>query len=308
MEVATLVARAIETAEPLFDARGQRLKVSMPEGRLIVDGDLTRLSQIVSNILNNAAKYTPDSGQISLQIETASRDGGSAEEVLIRVKDNGTGIPPEMLPEVFDLFTQVDQALDRSHGGLGIGLALVRKLVEMHGGSIEAHSDGVGHGSEFFVRLPCRNERVDVKGATASADDAIKTPVIRRRVLVVDDNEDSAETLALALQLEGYDVETAHGGQQALELAERFLPEMVLLDIGMPGIDGYEVARSIRAQPWGADMLLVAQTGWGQEEDRRRTREAGFDAHMTKPLDHSRLMSLMAQWPMPSQPAGIATG
>ena len=307
-EVATFVARAIETAKPLFDARRQRLHVSMPEERLIVDGDLTRLSQIVGNLLNNAAKYTPDGGHISLQIETASRDGGSAEEVLIRVKDNGTGIPPEMLPEVFDLFTQVDRALDRTHDGLGIGLALVRKLVEMHGGSVDAHSDGVGHGSEFFVRLPCRIELVDVKGASASAGDAIKTPVIRRRVLVVDDNEDSAETLALALQLEGYDVETAHGGQQALKLAEGFLPEVVLLDIGMPEMDGYEVARSIRAQPWGADMLLVAQTGWGQEEDRRRTREAGFDAHMTKPLDHSRLMSLMAQLPAPPRSAGIAAG
>ena len=308
-EVATFVARAIETAKPLFDARRQRLHVSMPEERLIVDGDLTRLSQIVGNLLNNAAKYTPDGGHISLQIETASRDSGSAEEVLIRVKDNGTGIPPEMLPEVFDLFTQVDQALDRTHDGLGIGLALVRKLVEMHGGSVDAHSDGVGHGSEFFVRLPCRIELVDVKGAPLSAGDAIETPVIRRRrVLVVDDNEDSAETLALALQLEGYDVETAHGGQQALKLAEGFLPEVVLLDIGMPEMDGYEVARSIRAQPWGADMLLVAQTGWGQEEDRRRTREAGFDAHMTKPLDHSRLMSLMAQLPAPSRPAGIAAG
>jgi len=280
----------------------------MPEERLIVDGDLTRLSQIVGNLLNNAAKYTPDSGHISLQIETASRDGGSAEEVLIRVKDNGTGIPPQMLPEVFDLFTQVDQALDRSHGGLGIGLALVRKLVEMHGGSVDAHSDGVGHGSEFFVRLPCRIELMDVKGTPPSVDDIIKTPVIRRRVLVVDDNEDSAETLALALQLEGCDVETAHGGQQALELAERFRPEMVLLDIGMPGMDGYEVARAIRAQPWGADMLLVAQTGWGQEEDRRRTRQAGFDAHMTKPLDHSRLMSLMGQLPASPRSAGIVAG
>ncbi len=308
VEVATFIARAIETAKPLFDARGQRLHVSMSDERLIVDGDLTRLSQIVGNLLNNAAKYTPDGGQISLRIETASRGGGSPEELMIRVKDNGTGIPPHMLPEVFDLFTQVDQGLDRSHGGLGIGLALVRKLVEMHGGSVDAHSDGVGHGSEFFVRLPCRIERVDVKGAPASAGDAIKTPVIQRRVLVVDDNEDSAETLALALQLEGCDVETAYGGQQALELAERFLPQLVLLDIGMPGMDGYEVARSIRAQPWGADMLLVAQTGWGQEEDRRRTREAGFDAHMTKPLDYPRLMSLMAQLPAPPRSAGIAAG
>jgi CheY-like chemotaxis protein len=158
------------------------------------------------------------------------------------------------------------------------------------------------------VRLPCRIELVDVKGAPLSAGDAIETPVIRRRVLVVDDNKDSAETLALALQLEGCDVETAHGGQQALKLAEGFLPEVVLLDIGMPGMDGYEVARSIRAQPWGADMLLVAQTGWGQEEDRRRTREAGFDAHMTKPLDHSRLMSLMAQLPAPPGSADIAAG
>ena len=307
VEVATFVARAIETARPLFDARTQRLHVSLPEERLIVDGDLTRLSQIVGNLLNNAAKYTPDSGQISLRIETARSRGGGADEVMIRVKDNGTGIPPEMLPEVFDLFTQVDQALDRSHGGLGIGLTLVRRLVEMHGGSVEGHSDGIGHGSEFFVRLPCRIERVDVKGALASAGDAIKRPVIRRRVLVVDDNKDSAETLALALQLEGCDVEKAHGGQQALELAERFLPEMVLWDIGMPGMDGYEVARSIRAQPWGANMLLVAQTGWGQEEDRRRTREAGFDAHMTKPLDHPRLMGLIAQGPAPSRSAGIAT-
>jgi CheY-like chemotaxis protein len=203
------------------------------------------------------------------------------------------GIPPEMLSRVFEMFTQIDHTLHRSQGGLGIGLALVRKLVEMHGGAIDGYSAGLGQGSEFVLRLPLH---VDQR-APALAEPAPRLQTPHRRILVVDDNRDAAETLALMLRLDGGTVETAHDGPQAVQAAERFRPDMVLLDIGIPGMNGYEVARRIRAQPWGIDMVLVAQTGWGQEEDRRRTREAGFDEHLTKPVDHARLMQLIASPP-----------
>jgi len=247
---------------------------------------------VVGNLLNNAAKYTDEGGRITLRAERRRNpDGG--DHVVIEVRDSGIGIPAEMLPHVFDLFTQVDHNLDRSQGGLGIGLALVHTLVDMHGGRVTAASDGAGRGSTFTVMLPVHTPAYSgapmrpvrpAAGAVAS----------ERRVLVIDDNQDSAETLAMVLRLQGHSVQTAHDGFKAVTAAERFRPDMVVLDLGMPGMDGYEVARTIRAQRWGRNMLLVAQTGWGQPEDRRRTQQAGFDAHITKPVDSATLTALLA--------------
>jgi signal transduction histidine kinase len=291
VEVATIVSRAIETNRPLLDDRRQDLRVDLYPEPLFVEGDLTRLSQVVGNLLNNAAKYTDEGGRISLCVEPTRSDGDSTSEVIIRVRDTGVGIPAELLPSVFNLFTQVDHAVDRSQGGLGIGLALVRSLVELHDGKVEAHSDGVGQGSEFVNRLPLQDHSRTTLPKEIGGEKA--TAIARHRILVIDDNRDSAETLAMVLRLHGSEVMTAHDGLAAVGAAERFRPDLVLLDIGMPGMDGYEVARAIRAAPWGREMLLVAQTGWGQAADRRRTQEAGFDVHMTKPVDYSKLTKLL---------------
>jgi CheY-like chemotaxis protein len=209
---------------------------------------------------------------------------------LFRVRDQGVGIPKEMLPRVFELFTQVDQSLHRSQGGLGIGLALVRNLVEMHGGTIEGTSDGIGKGSEFVMSLPLRPEKVAVQG---EAERVVPIASGYNRILVVDDNADAAEMLATMLRFDGIEVQTANDGQQALLAVERFRPDLVLLDIGMPGMSGYEVARAIRSHVLGSSIVLVAATGWGQEDDRRRARDAGFDDHVTKPVDRAQLMRLI---------------
>jgi signal transduction histidine kinase len=303
IEIGAIVARAIETNRPLIDARQQELSIEMPARVLEVEGDLTRLAQVVGNLLNNAAKYTPERGRIRLQVETQKSDADGAPEATIRVQDTGMGIPHELLPNVFDLFTQMGHTLDRSEGGLGIGLALVRLLVEMHGGVVEAHSDGVGRGSEFVLRLPLLRQRS--LGVPAAAGGGADTNLATyRRILVVDDNFDAAETLAESLRLCGGEVETAHDGVEAVAAAERFRPDLVLLDIGMPRMNGYEAARRIRAQPWGKAMVLVAQTGWGQDEDRRRSREAGFDGHLTKPVEHAKLMGLLSRTAVRSEAVG----
>ena len=278
---------AIETVRPLIGARGHQLNVDLPEEDLILNGDLTRLSQILSNLLNNAAKFTEPGGTISL---SAKRDSG---EVLISVKDNGAGIPAEVMPCVFQMFAQFDVHIDRSQGGLGIGLQLVKSLVEMHGGTIEASSAGAGQGSEFVVRLPL------LLNSTAPAVDppvAIETAANGRlRVLIVDDNRDNVESLRLLLVLMGHNVRVALEGLEGINVANEFRPDVVLLDIGMPNLDGHEVCRRIRACDWGRDMVLVAQTGWGQEEDRRRTQAAGFDYHLVKPIDHASLTAVFAK-------------
>ncbi|HUS24771.1 MAG TPA: response regulator [Candidatus Binatia bacterium] len=284
LDVATVVTRAVETHRPAIDARRQTLTVELPSESLTVNGDLTRLAESLGNLLSNAAKYTDEGGRIALRVTR------EASQAVIRVSDNGLGIPAEMLPKVFDMFTQVDQTLHRSQGGLGIGLALVRKLMEMHGGSVEGHSDGLGRGSEFALRLPLRED-----GARPEVPQDNVIPIsTSRRILVVDDNRDAGETLAVMLRLHGGQVEVAHSGAEALQMAERARPDLVLLDLGMPGMSGYEVARRLREQPWGRELMLVAQTGWGQDQDRRRTREAGFDEHLTKPVDHATLIRLMA--------------
>ena len=304
LAIATIVQRAVETQRPLIDARRQQLSVEMPERELIVDGDLTRLSEAIGNLLNNASKFSAEGTRIALRVEAVRADS-SAGEVMIRVQDSGIGIPHEMLGRIFELFTQVDQDASRA-GGLGVGLALVRKLVELHGGWVTGHSEGLGRGSQFVVRLPLRkNQSPAPMPAPATPEPA--TPVLSaRRILVVDDNRDAAEILAAMLRLDGADVRTAHDGAQALETAERFRPDLVLLDLGMPGVSGFEVARGIRARPWGAGVTLVAQTGWGQEHDRQRTREAGFDDHVTKPVDRARLLQLLRAH-APAQ-ASVASG
>jgi signal transduction histidine kinase len=295
IEVAAIVRRAVETQRPLLDARRHHLIVDIPPEPLVVEGDLTRLAEAVGNLLNNAAKYTEERGTITVTVDRVSDRAGAAGDVLIRVRDTGMGIPPELLPTVFEMFTQIDHTLHRSQGGLGIGLALVRELVEMHGGHVEGRSEGLGQGSEFALRLPLRPDlREQVRPAEpVAAPTRAAAPLAQCRILVVDDNRDAAQSLAVMLRLTGGEVEVAHDGEEALHMAERQRPDMILLDIGMPGMNGFDVARRIRARPWGARVVLIAQTGWGQDEDRRRAQEAGFDAHLTKPVDHSTLMKLM---------------
>jgi signal transduction histidine kinase len=293
LEVTSLITRALETIEPLIQERGHTVTLEMPPERLRVDGDATRLTQALGNVLGNAAKYTDRGGRIALNCERVG------SEVEIRVRDNGIGIPADLLPRIFDLFTQLDRRSDHSISGLGIGLALVRRLVEMHGGSVSAVSSGAGTGSEFLIRLPLLLE------ATRSAEPcspaaAGEAPTVPRRILLADDNPDALESLALLLRLKGHEVFSAANGALALETAVRHMPEVALLDIGMPLLDGYEVARRIRAQEWGKAVTLVALTGWGQESDRRRSQEAGFDTHLVKPLDLDKLSALLAQLPEPA--------
>jgi CheY-like chemotaxis protein len=247
-----------------------------------------RLSQVLTNLLTNAAKYTDRGGHIWL---TAERQGG---EVVVRVKDTGVGIPAEKLPDLFEMFFQVDGALERSQGGLGIGLSLVRRLVELHGGSVNAHSAGRSKGSEFTVLLPALAEEPKPQPAVEPADGSATKAKAARRILVVDDMRDNADSLAMLLELGGNEVQTAYDGQAALEAAERFRPDVVLLDIGMPKLNGFDACRRIREQPWGKGMMLIALTGWGQQEDQRRTEEAGFDSHLVKPVDPSALNELLA--------------
>jgi signal transduction histidine kinase/DNA-binding response OmpR family regulator len=296
VELAAVLVRAVETSRPLIDQRRHRLTVAAPPSRLRVEGDAVRLAQVVGNLLNNAAKYTEEGGQIWL---SAAREG---DEAVIRVRDTGIGIPGEMLASVFDLFTQVDRSLDRSQGGLGIGLTLVRQLVEMHGGSVAARSEGLGRGAEFEVRLPALPAEV-VPEPAGAVPAGLPGRGPGRRVLVVDDNRDAAESLALLLDVAGHQSRVAHDGPSALAAADEYSPEVVLLDIGLPGMDGYEVCRRMRARPATRRALLVALTGYGQEEDQRRAREAGFDHHLIKPADLEVLAGLLAS---PRAPVAVS--
>jgi PAS domain S-box-containing protein len=300
VDLAAVAVRAVEGSRPLIDARRHRLEMRLPDGPLPVDGDPMRLAQVVWNLLNNAAKYTPEGGRIALTVEAA---GG---EAVVRVRDTGMGIPADMLARVFDLFTQVDRTLDRAEGGLGIGLTLVRRLTEMHGGTVAAHSAGPGQGSEFVVRLPLA-AGAPAEAPVAGAPAVPPGPAPRgRRILLVDDNRDSADSLAMLLQLLGHDVRTAYDGRQALVVAGAYQPDLVLLDIGLPGLNGYEVAAQLRAMFGTGRMVLVALTGYGSQEDRRQTREAGFDDHLVKPVDLDALRELLASLGPVSERAGGA--
>jgi PAS domain S-box-containing protein len=286
VDLAAVIAQAVETAQPMIDAQGQLLIVSVPPEPLRLDADPTRLAQVVGNLLNNAAKFSQRAGRIWLSVE---RQGS---EILLRVRDEGMGIRPNLLPHVFDLFFQGDISLERAHGGLGIGLTVVRKLVEMHGGTITAFSAGPGQGSEFVIHLPELRAEAD-PGAIRPGPHVAVAPV-SRRVLVVDDNVDAAESTAVILRLAGHETRLAHSGPEALRLAEEIRPQVVLLDIGLPGMNGYEVARRLRQDADLGEAVLIAVTGYGQDEDRRRSEEAGFDYHVTKPVDPEDLQRLMA--------------
>lgn len=265
----------------------------LPTQPVYLNADPARLAQVFGNLLTNACKYTESGGQIAL---TAERQGS---DVVVTVKDNGMGIPPDMLSQVFDLFTQVDRTLERSDGGLGIGLSLVKRLVEMHAGSVTAHSEGQGRGSEFVVRLPLLIEKPEVMKAVESPDEPVMSIV--RRILVVDDNRDAASSLAMLLKMMGNDTHMAHDGAEAVKQAVEYKPDVMLLDIGLPKMNGYEACRAIREQPWGKQITIVALTGWGQEEDRRKSTEAGFDDHLVKPVSPAALIKLLAD----SQPSPV---
>jgi PAS domain S-box-containing protein len=286
VEVMGIVARAIETSRPLIDARHHHLAVSLPTDPVRVEGDAARLAQAISNLLNNAAKYTDDGGEIQLRVEV---DRG---EAVIRVRDNGIGIAGEDLARVFDLFQQSDRTIDRAQGGLGIGLTIVKKLVEMHGGCVAATSEGAGRGSEFMLRLPLAHAADEARLAQRMARSPVRARR-RSRVLVVDDNVDAATSLALLLKLDGHDVKLAHDGPGALSAARGFTPQVILLDIGLPGMSGYEVARELRRDPAFAETTFIALTGYGQAEDRRKSKSAGFDHHLTKPIDDEALAAAL---------------
>jgi PAS domain S-box-containing protein len=288
VDLAAVMQCAVESARPLIKAGGHDLAVTLPPQPVYLDADPTRLAQVFSNLLNNAAKYTERGGRLAL---FAEREGS---DVVVTVRDNGVGIPAEMLPRIFDMFTQVDRTLERSQGGLGIGLTLVRWLVELHGGRIEAQSPGVGRGSEFLVRLPLIVAgRPRDPGTNGTGEPAQSS--LRFRILVVEDNRDSATCLAMMLKLLGNEVRMAHDGIEAVRMAESFRPAVVLLDIGLPKLNGYAAAGQIRAEPWGKEMFLIALTGWGQDEDKRRSIEAGFNVHMCKPVDPAALERLLLE-------------
>lgn len=278
LDIGVALVHAIESCRAILDAKRHSLDVKLAPETMRVHGDMTRLSQVIVNLLNNAAKYTPEGGRIQV---TAEPDG---EHVVIRVRDNGIGIPAHLLDKAFDLFVQGERALDRAEGGLGIGLTLVRRVVSMHGGKVAAASEGAGRGSELTVRLPRLREKPQTNANTVAQDPKSPLNGKSRRVLVVDDSRDSAESMALLLRLSGHEADTAHDGPSALSHAQRLRPEVILLDIGLPGMNGYDVAKQIRASPGLEHVRLVAMTGYGQEEDQRRSIEAGFDVHLVKPL------------------------
>lgn len=294
LDLREVVAMALEACQPLIDRGGHAVNVRLPERALWVDGDPARLSQALSNLLNNACKYTPDGGRIwvSLQRQDA--------QAVLCVRDSGVGLPADMIGRVFDMFAQVNRSLERSQGGLGIGLALVRNLVSMHGGRVTAESPGPGQGSSFTIELPLAAEDAEPAALPPSPDEALTSPL---RVLVVDDNDDAATSLAMLLALSGHVVEVEHSGPAALRKADSFEPQAVLCDLGMPGMSGHEFARQLRLDPRFARTLLVALTGWGAEDDKRRSREAGFDAHLIKPASLDEVTTLLARAAAP--PAAV---
>jgi len=299
IELATVLNNAVEISRPHIDAGGHELTVVVPPEPIFVDADSTRLAQVFSNLLNNSAKFTAQGGRIQVHVDVQVSD------VVVSVKDTGVGISPEKLPRVFEMFIQADHSLEKAHGGLGIGLTLVKKLVEMHGGSVEARSEGHGHGCEFVVRMPravsvvqelkvppAEDKAVDLSDSPSDSSSANASN--KYRILVADDNQDAADSLATILRIMGYQVRTANDGLHAVAEAATFLPDVILMDIGMPKLNGYDACRRIREQARGERAFVIALTGWGQDDDRRRSKEAGFDHHMLKPINIAELEKLLA--------------
>ena len=288
VELVPIVEQAVEAARARYGNLDQELTVTLPTQPVYLSADPARLAQVIGNLLNNACKFTDPGGHIGL---TVTHEGAQA---VVRVRDDGIGIAAEQLPHLFTMFTQADTSLERTRDGLGIGLTLVKAVVEMHGGTVEARSDGLGRGSEFEVRLPALE---DASATIAQAAESEPTTRVGHRILIVDDNYDGADSLAMLLEEVGHETHTAHDGVEALDVAERVQPDAVLLDIGLPKLNGYEVCQRLRERPWADELVIVALTGWGQDEDRQRSLDAGFDTHLVKPVDHSVLMRLLASLP-----------
>ena len=289
IDLASVVRDAIASMQSTIDEHGHQLHVTFPDEEIVVHADAPRITQVVCNLLSNAAKYTPQGGQIWLRVR---REG---ENAVIVVKDTGIGIPADMLGRVFDSYFQIDNDPDHTYVGLGLGLALVKSLVELHDGTVRACSGGAKQGSEFSIALPLVTQTL-LHAAAKPAGEKHDLRANNCRILVVDDNQDAAEMLNLLLRPSGCESQVAFSGKEALEIASKFHPDIVFLDIGMPQLDGYEVARRIRQEPWGAEITLVALTGWGQDEDRQRTQEAGFNYHLVKPADFSALKTILAEY------------
>jgi len=287
VQLSAVINSALETSRPLIDRMGHEISVVLPEEDVLIDADLTRLAQVFSNLLNNSAKYMDSGGRIWI---TAAREG---TDVVVSVRDAGIGIPSDQLSHIFGMFSQADHSLERAQGGLGIGLTLVQRIVDMHHGQIKASSPGVGHGATFTVRLPALQTTAPATTPVPESDTSAVNST--RRILIVDDNKDSANSLSMLLQLMGNETQTAYDGQEGVDVAEAFRPDVILLDIGLPKLNGYEACRSIREQSWGKDILLIAVTGWGQDEDRRRSQIAGFDHHLVKPVNPQELTKLLAR-------------
>ncbi|HEX2241755.1 MAG TPA: ATP-binding protein, partial [Gammaproteobacteria bacterium] len=275
---------------PIMTGQGHQFEITVTSEPIVLEGDVVRLCQMITNLVTNAAKYTPEPGQINLNV---TRQGG---EVVISVKDNGRGIEPDKLPHLFEMFYQVDRSIERSEGGLGIGLTLTHRLVEMHGGRIEARSEGLGKGSEFIIYLPIEEPEEDSRMMDAGSSEAEQcVPGPGRRIAIADDNKVAVKSAAMLLQLLGCQVQTAEDGLAAISLAKRFRPDAMLLDIGMPKLNGYDACRAIRELPGGDQMVLIAISGWGEDNARKRTQEAGFDAHMVKPVNYEDVLKLVDQ-------------
>jgi two-component system CheB/CheR fusion protein len=285
VDLTLLVGQAVEGMRHQFEERQHEVSLSLPMAKVFVQGDATRLEQVVSNLLTNAVKYTEPGGRITVALEREK------ENALIRITDNGVGISPDLLPYIFDLFVQAERSLDRTQGGLGLGLTLVRRLVGLQGGTVEAKSQGLKKGSEFIVRLPMVTG-VEVALPVTPPVAAQKGP--ERRILVIEDNVDAAKTTRMLLELQGHEVQIASGGLSGIEAAQNFKPEVILLDIGLPGMDGYEVARRLRKLPETKKILLIALSGYGQAEDLRKSKEAGFDHHLVKPADINQIEALIS--------------
>jgi len=283
VELAAVIHQAVQSSAPAALSAGHEVAVIDPPEPIYLNADGMRLSQVFGNLLNNSCKYTPRGGRITIRSERKGNDA------VVTVTDTGKGIPADKLHTIFDMFMQVDQSPERSQGGLGIGLTLVKRLVQLHGGTVEARSAGEDQGSEFIVRLPSVLEYQPVLSEPPPARETTRT----RRVLVVDDNHDAADSLALLLQLDGHETQVVHDGPAAVDAAERYRPDVILLDVGLPVFSGHEACRRIRAQPWGRAMMIIALTGWGQEKDRRASRDAGFDGHLVKPVDYDALSVML---------------